>query len=662
MTSAPAADRRPCRVFRALTRLILGMIAAVSVASALPACASKPKEVKSVDVPARDVPDFLRGTIGAETVLVGAEPVLVSGLGIVVGLNGTGGGELPVNISGTMERELGLRGVGRGRDYGQLGGMSPAEFLRSKNVAVVIVEARIAPGSPKGARFDVFVRTLPGSSVTSLEGGRLWTTDLRLGPAAVFGARKTRKIAEADGALYINPFSDTLGGASASDVDASRVTVTRTFGRVLDGGVVTDPLRLAISLDNPSHSRARSMVNAINSRFPTEPGQRDPTARGRSGDSITLEMPRSFAENPEEFIQTIRYLRIDPAFPDAAAQRYLRALKEQPGYSQEIMWCLVALGDVARKQLADLYDYPELAPRMAALEAGARLGDPRTVTPLIEIARSAPQTGMRLAAIDLLGKMRNNPNVNFAMRDLVNAPQLEIRVAAYEALSRLRDPTIRRTPIAGPDPRVAQFVVEEVPSSTPMIYVTQQGEPRIAVFGGWKLDPNAGLTGGPVQLSTPLIVSMWDDRLLFNADAGSKPKVRYKDERRGRTVETQIPGEIAPLVEFLARFTTPEDPRPGLALGYSEIVGVLYELTRQHALDATFMTEEDKLRAEVYAASTSVLNDRPEDSERAEDIAIQVFRPLQSPSPAGAGTVADRARGDESMRSKIVPLAAPKQK
>lgn len=665
---------------RPLAFLACAFLACTTFVTLTPACGSKPqREVRDVPIPVRDVPEALRGTIGAETVLRGADPVLVSGLGIVVGLNGTGGGEIPTNISATMERELSLRGVGKGGPAGgELENVTPQQFLQSKNVAVVIVEARLAPGAPKGSRFDVFVRTMPGSSVTSLEGGRLWTTDLRIGPAAVFGARKTRKLAEAMGPIYINPFSNTLGGASLSDVESDTSGVTRTTGRVLDGGVVTEPLRLEVVLDVPSHSRARSMVNAINTRFPGVGVTGDPTARGRTGESISLEVPRAFVDRPEEFIQLVRFTRVDPSFADQAAATYVRALREQPGLARELTWCLVALGDVARKHLVQMYDYAELAPRMAALEAGAMLEDPRTVPGLIEIARAAPQTSMRVSAIELLGRMRNNPNINFALRELVDVPQLELRVAAYEALSQLRDPTINRVEIAGPDPRVPQFVVEEVPSTTPMIYVTQQGEPRIAFFGGRTGNQRAtdGRLLGALNLARPVLATMWNNRLMISSEAGGagpggsgEVRIRFKDDRRNRVVEVGAPDKLLPFVQFLARRQTPDEPRPGLGLTYSEVVGVLFELSRQNGLtvdgadaiaNVTFATEEDKLRAQVLEASTSVLSDRPEDSERAEDIAVQVFKPMTTAQPIGAAS--ERTKTDQSMRSKIVPLEKPAPK
>src|SRR5690606_8363589 len=117
----------------------------------------------------------LRGTIGAECSVNGIQPTLVSGLGFVVGLNGTGGLALDAAVAATMERELGLRGISRGGNGTSgtaIDGLSPRELLRDPNTAVVTVFAAIPPGAPKGATFDVYVRAL---NATSLEGGTLWT-------------------------------------------------------------------------------------------------------------------------------------------------------------------------------------------------------------------------------------------------------------------------------------------------------------------------------------------------------------------------------------------------------------------------------------------------------------------------------------------------------
>lgn len=652
---------------------VWAMAGVAAGASVLAGCSSEKKQVKKVEPAAlRDVPDALRGTIGAEASFRGIEPTLVSGLGVVVGLNGTGGGELPQSIMTTMEREVARNGVGRGGMSAEtsLGPVTPQEFLRSTSVAVVIVEARIAPGAPEGSKFDVFVRTLPGSSVTSLEGGTLWTTELRIGPAAVFGAVKTRKIAEARGPVFINPFSDSGPDSSGG----AEISVTRTRGRVLNGGLVTDPLMIEMVLDNDSHTRARSIVQAINSKFPREAGDEGATARGRgrSGaeatavQSIALRVPSAYREKPAEFLQLVRAMRVDPSLPQEYAQQYVETLKTNPGMAGDIRWMLQALGKPALPAMAGMYDYPEFNPRMAALAAGARLGDPRTTGPLLDLATSGPP-GLRTDAIRLLGDMPRDPSINLGLRDLLGSKELDVRVAAYEALRKRRDPIIGMQALGG-TPERADFVMEMVPrinaGDEPLIYVTQQGEPRVVLFGGF--DPRAVRTRernkyGGILLSRPMITSAFGDRLLLSADSpGSTVRMRYTNPRTGQVMTLdRVPEDLGEFIEFMARKTGPEEPRPGLGLTYSEVVTVLYELSKQGGVQAAFATEEDRLRAEIFeAARTTMLSDRPEgEAELGPD--ATVFAPV---APAGKGAGSEKGVGATEGGSRIVPLTKPRTK
>lgn len=606
-------------------------VAVLSAAVVLPACNSgrnvEPRRVAPV---VRDIPSVLRGTIGAETTIRGTEPQLVSGFGVVVGLNGTGGGELPVQVQATMERELARGGIGRGSplDLGPLDGVSPREFLRSPDVAVVIVEAVVPPGTPEGTEFDVRVRSLPGSSVTSLEGGILWTTELRLGPATVFGGVRTRKIAEARGPVFINPFAEP--GASEAD------PVTRNAGRVLGGGRLTDPLRLELVLDNPSWSRASLIQSAINSRFPPSRGDEGQTARGRSAESISIRVPQAYKERPAEFLQLLRFTRIDQSFPQEHAKRYTEELKRQPGLAEELSWALQAIGKPAVPFLATMYDYPEFVPRMAALRAGAKLGDARTVPHLAEMARTGP-TLFRLESIDLLGEMPPNPRVNTALRELLESSDLDVRVGAYEALRTRFDPAVRQ--YAASDNK---FILERVDAGEPMIYVTQQGKPRIVLFG-------EGL-----EISRPTLMSAWSDRLMLAADSAEDPvRIYFRDHRTGQVHQQRVPEAVDELVRFLAHKPSPEDPRPGLDMTYSQVVGALYEMHRHGVVDAAFATERDRLLAALLkAADETVIHDRPETTAEAarEREALLVYRPDDA-------EIAERREARPAERgSLVVPL------
>ncbi len=572
----------------------------------LSACSKERRETRKVETPiVRDVPQILQGTIGAETSFRGIDPVLVSGFGLVVGLPGTGGGEIDVSVAATMEREIARNGVGKGASSGNLQGIegvSPAQLLRDPNTAVVIVEAAVPPGAPEGVPFDVSVRTLPGSGVTSLEGGTLWSTDLRVGPATTFGGYKTRKLAEAYGPVFINPFAEP--GSTGINGSGRGGTV----GRVLGGGVVTEPLKIALVLDDPSHARARSMVAAINGRFPQSPMDRDPIAQGRDAGSIALSVPWDYRERSAEFIELIRHLRVDPSYPEEWARAYTAALKEQPYMATDISWCLQAIGKGALPFVSSMYDYPELTPRMSALEVGARLGDHRVTPHLVEIAKTAPPA-MRAAAIELLGDMPPDPAIGFALRELVDYPDLNVRVAAYEALSK-RGFLVDRINVED------KFTLELVPSDEPLIYVTQQGLPRIAIFGGGTAAP------GEVPLRRPMLMRTWSDRLMMDSESASAPVRLFYRDYRTQKAQTfgAVPAELAGLVEFLAHAPTPEHPEPGLGMAYSEVVGALYELSRQNAVPAAFATEQDRLRAAVFEASqTTDIKDHPETSERPDE-------------------------------------------
>lgn len=649
----------------------LALTAVVLVCAAgLPVSAAEPKEPPA-RIPIREVPETFRGTIGAEATIRGVEPTLVSGLGVVTGLKGTGGGELDAAVMATMEREVAKNGIGRGAAgaVGALEGVTPQQFLRDPSVAVVIVEAAIAPGSPEGEAFDVYVRALPGSGVTSLEGGTLWTTDLRLGQATTFGGFKTRRIAEARGPVFINPFAEP--GAEGT----GQAAVMRTAGRVLGGGRVTAPLQMELSLDNASHARARSVVGAINSRFPRGARDDGPTARGRGGakhdgiairpekdleapvgsQSIALRVPYEYRERAADFLQLVRFMRIDTAFPEEWAKRYVDALKASPEYATEIGWCLKALGKTSVPFLAPMYEYPELAPRMAALEAGAFLGDPRVVGPLVELAKAGP-TLIRTRSIELLGEMPANPVINLALRELVGVSELDVRVAAYEGLVKRHDPAITRRAI-GPDPTRPKFVLDVAPIGEPLIYVTQQGMPRVAILGA--RESVTGEPGGTAKKRTglmvtrPVLVTAWQDRFMMTGEEGTSDlRVMYRDGRGEQAITTTAPSQVGDLIAMLAQKQTPEDPRPGLDLSYSEIVGLLYEMSKGGAVAAGFTTEEDRLRASIYEASRSLaLTDRPETDDASRG-PRDVFEPQRPPSVGAVG----EGDGGKGKGPRVIPI------
>ncbi|TVQ63232.1 MAG: hypothetical protein EA378_02800 [Phycisphaerales bacterium] len=626
---------------RAVTSILIVLLGGVWSAAGW-GCGSRrpPPSPTTVTPVVRDIPTALRNTIFARSSMNGLEPTLVSGFGLVVGLNGTGGGTLDDRVAGTMERVMGQQGIGRGsRASGALvdplSGQpkTPRQLLRDPSVAVVLVEAVIPPGSPDGYSFDVFVRAL---NATSLEGGRLWTTELRVGGAQTFGGYQTRKLAEAGGEIYINPFAEP--GREGDGV-------TRTVGRILDGGVVTSPFGIQLVLDNASPTMARSVVDAINSRFPERAGDRGPTARGRSSQDVEINIPGRYRDNPEEFLQILRFLTVDGRFaPEQYAQQYVRQIRSLPALADELAWALVGLGEPAIPFCRELYDEGELIPKLAGLRAGAMLGDPRAALPLLEIARDAPSTVLRSEAISLVSRLSAGPQVDQALRELARSRELSVRVAAYEAraeraqraqfnrlLARERERPqgtgaisvaslerharvhLPEGTIQGVSRRAmgASFLMDRVEGGEPLIYITQQGEPRVVLFGE------------APSIETPVFVSAWNDRLWIVAEeAGAERlRVRYRDPRTGRVTVHEVRPSLTELVDFLSRRSSPEDPRPGLGMTYAEVVGVLHAIHQGGATKAEFATERDRLLANLFEASRgAITEERPESASDTEPI------------------------------------------
>lgn len=676
----------PCNPTRPASRsgvhaALCAVLAAIAAALPLAACRSEPAKARDVRPPViRDVPSILRGTVGAETTFRGFDPVLVSGFGLVVGVNGTGGGPLPDRVAATMERQLGLMGVGKGGmfDGTALEGLTPRQLLRDPNVAVVVVQAAVPPGAPQGYTFDVYVEPVTPDAASSLEGGTLWTTDLHIGPPQPFGGYATKRLAQARGPIFINPFADPA--------EVSRRL--RAGGRVLAGGVVTSPLEIEIVLDNPSHSRARQITSAINSRFPPGPGDDAPPARGRSGGdpdtaregSIALRIPVRFRDRPAEFLNLVKFLQIDQRLSEEYARRYAAALLEQPWLAEELSWCLASLGRPSLEFVRALYDSPEPAPRLAALRAGAKLGDARAAAPLKDIALS-PDTPGRLEAIALLGDLDAGPTVDLALHQVLADDHLDARIAAYEALARraeraqlLRlaqrdralprdaadftayDSLERLSRVALPAGTIqavervpaGSFFLDIVPFGDPLIYVTQQGIPRIVLFGK------------DLRVRGPALVSAWADRLMLDADAddASPLRVYYRDYRTGSVTQQEVPRDLVEFILFMAHQPTPERPAPGLALSYSEVVGALHAIHAAGAVPAAFSTESDRLVAGILGASRRAqVEERPETSADAPPPDDALDRPGLPPADAPAPAPGDHAPPPDSPDSE--PPAAP---
>ncbi len=171
------------------------------------------------------------------------------GYGLVIGLDGTGdskGTQFTVQSLANMMQRLGLT-------------VEP-DKLKIKNVAAVIVTAKLSSNNQVGDKIDVTVSSL--GDATSLQGGMLLFTQLASSNGEVF-------------AVAQGPVS--IGGFNVQVEDGNKIINNYTLvGRVPSGGTVQRPVEsqaatneIALSLQTPDYSTAARIAHMINAKYGT---------------------------------------------------------------------------------------------------------------------------------------------------------------------------------------------------------------------------------------------------------------------------------------------------------------------------------------------------------------------------------------------------------
>ena len=145
----------------------------------------------------------------------GARSNQLSGLGLVVGLAGTGDKDQTKFTTQALSNVLGKSGIS----------LSPTD-IKVKNVALVLVQAELMPFVTSGSRLDVTVSST--GDAASLQGGTLLLAELK----GIDG----RTYAIAQGPVSIGGFS--AGGDSGNSVTKNHPTV----GRIPNGAMVEQSL------------------------------------------------------------------------------------------------------------------------------------------------------------------------------------------------------------------------------------------------------------------------------------------------------------------------------------------------------------------------------------------------------------------------------------
>ncbi len=593
--------RRPVRHGR-----LLGWITALVwvCALVLPGCETPPSAPVNAPggapAPTYTGPAYLRGTIGSLARLrSGSErPLLVSGYGIVVNLNGTGSTSVPAPLRLALINQM--RKYGLGSASMDTLHMTPERVLADPNTAVVRIDGLIPPGATPGLRFDVLV-TAVDSQTTSLAGGTLWTAELGInGANAAF--KFMHEQATAYGPIYDNPYHDQPSTGEP-----------KQFGQlqamVVAGGKTTAPRSLELVLNQSSYTRSRGIADRINERF-GKTTDRKPLAKPMTDQLIKIHVPPRYQANPAELVDLLMhmYMQTGPGFEPQQAQMLAQVLQDDPQTQWSVRLAWQALGRPVVEVLRGYYGHGDLQLRLSALEAGAWLGDERASHSLADLAiHEDPAVRARVArALVMLPRSLKGSGT---LKDLLDDQDTVVRVTAYESLAAINDRLITTGRVSIPDASGTglKYVIDAVPAEKPLVYISQVGVPRIVIFS-----PDLGF-------KAPLLARLWDNRLMLtmrpeqtHLDVFYQP-ASLNEPDAPSSVTLKARADLKTLVYLLGHKPTLEQPNLGLGMTYSQVVDVVYQLCKQGDIPASIEVVASPLAKQIAdLENTQIKQLRPE--------------------------------------------------
>ena len=213
------------------------------------------------------------------------------GYGLVVGLAGTGDKKDSVFTLSSMKNMMDRMGIGVN-----------SSALKIKNVASVMVTARMPVSSKPGSRLDVTVSSV--GDATSLLGGVLLQTALK----------------GVDGKTYcLAQGSLTVGGFSVTGAAASTQKNVNTVGLIPGGGIVERAIpfefnqqdKLTLNMRVGDFSTAQQIAERLNAAMG------GPYARAVDAMSVSVDVPPQYKSNLVPLMASVENLEVTP---DTAAK------------------------------------------------------------------------------------------------------------------------------------------------------------------------------------------------------------------------------------------------------------------------------------------------------------------------------------------------------
>lgn len=509
----------------------------------------------------------------------------VEGVGLVIGLAGTGSEPRPSGYREKLEAE-----IKRNPE------LDVQTILADpfKRTSLVVVRATITAGVTPDDELNVELLLPADSETTSLEGGFLLGTWLHEVGIASGG--------QLEGKPWVYAYGPVLTGSAADPGDPKT-------GRVLGGGRIKQsiPYVLVIGERFRSGAVAKQLQDLLNSRFQYRDGRfKKGVATAKTDNTIVLNVPDRYHHNQLRYLQVLSQVRLAQT-PELHQQRLDRWGEEllDPATAGEAALKLEALGGNASPTLAKALtsDHPQV--RFFAAEALAYIDDSAGSEELARVIVERPE--FRTIALAALAAM-DQPSGILRLRELMDGTDPVVRYGAFNALRAADpgDPYLGRVRVLGlieernrPDPEDAmslQFGEEapiastEPPREDPfeLFVVRSEGPPMIHVSRARRRE--IVLFGRGHTLMTPVVLG-GTGPILLNAST---------DDPRIEVTRIDLTG--APPQVLTSSTDLVEVIRTVSALGatYPQIVSILEGASNQANLEADLLVDAVPSDVEQY--------------------------------------------------------------
>jgi len=464
---------------------------------------------------------------------------------MVVGLKGTGSAECPPQVRKYLERYI-LKQLPPDRR------LDVDKFIDGLDTAVVLVDGVMPAIASKNQYFDVRVTPLPTTQTTSLDGGRLFMTELK--EPGSFGV-ETRILADAEGPVFIDKISDPK--------------INKKTGHILAGAKVLDEYKVVLLLKKSDYGMANYIRNLINGRFGLD------TAKAVMSNRVELVVPAKYREQKQRFISivTAMYLTQDAKMNSERIRTFVEKLSGSEGkYSSEV--ALEAIGNECLGELGVLLDSPEELVRLHAARCMLNLGSDAGLAALRQIAQKK-DSAYRIEALEsITAAARRNDAVTIS-RKLLRDDDFKMRLAAYEQLRKLDDISIAQEYVG------RSFYLERVTQTErKIIFVSRSGQPRIVLFSG------------PIYCDSSVYVQSENGDIVINAPSGQKYVniIRKHPTRPSVVAEMRSSFEIGDIIRTLCDEPLKEGDkgRGGLGVSYTDAAAFLKQMCDKGAVRAEF--------------------------------------------------------------------------